>query len=207
MWTSFCQHLCGCGRDATVFIVALVSMLAGLIFVPAMGWLTWPILGALLAWLCVMMIRAVVRAARPGAETWTPATALRTRLAQSPRTLDADGSAARALPSRAPGKRGRLEVWACAGPAGVFSGFTRESREASAVMKLSHGLHLAYCTNIHRGESWAEIFAALQTPHTRGAGPCLGGKTIRNRLAPWRAGGKRTERFRHAARLSLVARS
>lgn len=29
-------------------------------------------------------------------------------------------------------------------------------------MKLSHGLHLAYCTNIHRGESWAEIFAALQ---------------------------------------------
>jgi uncharacterized membrane protein YccC len=65
MWTSFFQHLRGCGRDATMFIVALVSMLAGLIFVPAMGWLTWPILGALLAWLCVMMIRAVVRAARP----------------------------------------------------------------------------------------------------------------------------------------------
>ncbi len=29
-------------------------------------------------------------------------------------------------------------------------------------MRLSHGLHLAYCTNIHRGESWPEIFAALQ---------------------------------------------
>ncbi|MEO6035367.1 MAG: metabolite traffic protein EboE [Verrucomicrobiota bacterium] len=29
-------------------------------------------------------------------------------------------------------------------------------------MKLNHGLHLAYCTNIHRGESWTEIFAALQ---------------------------------------------
>src|SRR5436190_4265723 len=29
-------------------------------------------------------------------------------------------------------------------------------------MKLKHGLHLAYCTNIHRGESWAQIFAALQ---------------------------------------------
>lgn len=29
-------------------------------------------------------------------------------------------------------------------------------------MKLSHGLHLAYCTNIHRGESWPEIFGALQ---------------------------------------------
>ena len=28
-------------------------------------------------------------------------------------------------------------------------------------MKLPHG-HLAYCTNIHRGESWAEIFAALE---------------------------------------------
>lgn len=29
-------------------------------------------------------------------------------------------------------------------------------------MKLNHGLHLAYCTNIHRGESWDETFAALQ---------------------------------------------
>lgn len=28
-------------------------------------------------------------------------------------------------------------------------------------MKLRHGRHLAYCTNIHRGESWEEIFAAL----------------------------------------------
>jgi hypothetical protein len=30
-------------------------------------------------------------------------------------------------------------------------------------MKLSHGLHLAYCTNIHRGESWAETLRALET--------------------------------------------
>lgn len=29
-------------------------------------------------------------------------------------------------------------------------------------MKLKHGLHLAYCTNIHRGESWAETFSNLQ---------------------------------------------
>lgn len=29
-------------------------------------------------------------------------------------------------------------------------------------MQLSHGLHLAYCTNIHRGETWAEIFTALR---------------------------------------------
>ncbi|MEO5802361.1 MAG: metabolite traffic protein EboE [Verrucomicrobiota bacterium] len=29
-------------------------------------------------------------------------------------------------------------------------------------MKLNHGLHLAYCTNIHRGENWQETFAALQ---------------------------------------------
>lgn len=28
-------------------------------------------------------------------------------------------------------------------------------------MKLKHGLHLAYCTNIHRGEDWAETFRAL----------------------------------------------
>ena len=29
-------------------------------------------------------------------------------------------------------------------------------------MKLNHGLHLAYCTNIHRGETWAETFEALE---------------------------------------------
>ncbi len=32
-------------------------------------------------------------------------------------------------------------------------------------MKLNHGLHLAYSTNIHRGESWAQTFQSLQT-HT-----------------------------------------
>lgn len=32
-------------------------------------------------------------------------------------------------------------------------------------MKLKHGLHLAYCTNIHRGETWPQTFEALQT-HT-----------------------------------------
>ena len=29
-------------------------------------------------------------------------------------------------------------------------------------MKLNHGIHLAYCTNIHRGESWNETFVALE---------------------------------------------
>jgi hypothetical protein len=29
-------------------------------------------------------------------------------------------------------------------------------------VKLKHDLHLAYCTNIHRGETWAETMAALQ---------------------------------------------
>jgi hypothetical protein len=29
-------------------------------------------------------------------------------------------------------------------------------------MKLNHGLHLAYCTNVHRGETWRETFASLQ---------------------------------------------
>ena len=28
-------------------------------------------------------------------------------------------------------------------------------------MQLSHGLHLAYCTNIHRGETWTETFETL----------------------------------------------
>jgi hypothetical protein len=30
-------------------------------------------------------------------------------------------------------------------------------------MKLNHGLHLAYCTNVHRGETWSETFEALKT--------------------------------------------
>jgi hypothetical protein len=29
-------------------------------------------------------------------------------------------------------------------------------------MKFNHGLHLAYCTNIHRGEDWSQTFDALQ---------------------------------------------
>ncbi|MFN7141020.1 MAG: metabolite traffic protein EboE, partial [Limisphaerales bacterium] len=29
-------------------------------------------------------------------------------------------------------------------------------------MKLNYGLHLAYCTNIHRGETWKQTFVALQ---------------------------------------------
>jgi len=29
-------------------------------------------------------------------------------------------------------------------------------------MKLKHGIHVAYCTNIHRSESWPETFANLE---------------------------------------------
>src|SRR5262245_60516653 len=29
-------------------------------------------------------------------------------------------------------------------------------------MQLTHNVHLAYCTNIHRGESWPETFANLE---------------------------------------------
>jgi hypothetical protein len=29
-------------------------------------------------------------------------------------------------------------------------------------MKLNHGIHLAYCTNVHRGETWSETFATLE---------------------------------------------
>jgi hypothetical protein len=28
-------------------------------------------------------------------------------------------------------------------------------------MRLSHGIHLAYCTNIHRGGDWPETFRSL----------------------------------------------
>ena len=41
-------------------------------------------------------------------------------------------------------------------------------------MKLKHGLHLAYCTNVHRGESWAQTFAMLEQ-HTL---------VVRQRIAP-----------------------
>ena len=29
-------------------------------------------------------------------------------------------------------------------------------------MQLNHGLHLAYCTNVHRGETWAQTFETLE---------------------------------------------
>jgi len=41
-------------------------------------------------------------------------------------------------------------------------------------VKLSQGLHLAYCTNIHRGETWAETLDALQR-HTL---------AVRDRVSP-----------------------
>ena len=30
-------------------------------------------------------------------------------------------------------------------------------------MKLSHDMHLAYCTNVHRGNTWEETFHSLQS--------------------------------------------
>ena len=44
-------------------------------------------------------------------------------------------------------------------------------------MKLNDGLHLAYCTNVHRGETWTETFAALER-HTL---------PVRRRVAPGRS--------------------
>ena len=41
-------------------------------------------------------------------------------------------------------------------------------------MRLKHGIHLGYCTNIHRGETWGETFAALRT-HT---------DAVRRRVSP-----------------------
>lgn len=52
------------------------------------------------------------------------------------------------------------------GPTASFYRVDRTGAEGPAThtpgMKLNHGLHLAYCTNVHRGETWAEIFAALE---------------------------------------------
>jgi hypothetical protein len=36
------------------------------------------------------------------------------------------------------------------------------SRPTRPAMKLKHGLHLAYCTNIHRGETWTDTLASLK---------------------------------------------
>lgn len=44
-------------------------------------------------------------------------------------------------------------------------------------MKLQHGIHLAYCTNVHRGETWYETLAALER-HTL---------PVRRRVAPGRS--------------------
>jgi hypothetical protein len=53
-------------------------------------------------------------------------------------------------------------IQASANPAAIFA------------MQLNHGLHLAYSTNIHRGETWRETFASLKT-HTL---------AIRDRVCP-----------------------
>src|ERR1035437_8633242 len=37
----------------------------------------------------------------------------------------------------------------------------RKSQLVATAMQLNHSLQLAYCTNIHRGETWPETFAAL----------------------------------------------
>src|SRR3974390_380473 len=58
------------------------------------------------------------------------------------------------------------------GPAETLKGLRHSNRAGteakadnrkSTVMRLNHGLHLAYCTNIHRGETWHDTFESLQT--------------------------------------------
>ncbi len=43
-------------------------------------------------------------------------------------------------------------------------------------MQLNHGIHLGYCTNIHRGESWGETFAGLRDHTMRVRARVSGGK-------------------------------
>ena len=57
-----------------------------------------------------------------------------------------------------------------------MNGFSFENRlqfPHTPSVRLNHGLHLAYCTNIHRGEDWAQTYESLQT-HTL---------AVRNRVA------------------------
>ena len=44
-------------------------------------------------------------------------------------------------------------------------------------MRLNHGIHLGYCTNIQRGETWAETFAGLE-PYTLAVKAGVGTKMI-----------------------------
>ncbi len=41
--------------------------------------------------------------------------------------------------------------------------FYVESNLPPLAMKLSNGSHLAYCTNVHRGNSWSETFDSLES--------------------------------------------
>lgn len=56
-------------------------------------------------------------------------------------------------------------------------------------MQLNHSLHLAYCTNIHRGESWGETLASLRT-HTL---------AVREKVCPHRPFGIGLRLSNHAA--------
>src|SRR3954466_6082176 len=56
------------------------------------------------------------------------------------------------------GTRRPRRVW----PAAPRRGRRGSSSAIRHFMQLSSNLHLAYCTNVHRGENWAETFAALE---------------------------------------------
>ena len=59
----------------------------------------------------------------------------------------------------------RLWKWLSHGRAGAVGAMLRG-------MQIGHGIHLAYCTNIHRGESWAETLANLSSTPWRCANAC-----------------------------------
>jgi len=72
-------------------------------------------------------------------------------------------------------------------------------------MKLNHGLHLAYCTNVHRGETWTETFDSLKRDTL----------TVRERVCPTQPyaiglrlsnqAARELKRSRNAARIPAVA--
>jgi hypothetical protein len=72
-------------------------------------------------------------------------------------------------------------------------------------MKLEAGIHLAYCTNVHRGETWAETFATLERHTLAGAAPGGGRPPLCDR-SPARAESRdRTRRAEQLARVSALA--
>ena len=73
-------------------------------------------------------------------------------------------------------------------------------------VELNHGLHLAYCTNIHRGETWRETFDSLKHSHARRPRTHLPARSVRHRPALEQPGGDGTQTLKTLLEFPTLAR-